>query len=210
MQITKFIHSCLLVETADRTALFDPGIYSTPAIDINRVERLDDVFITHVHLDHQDTAFLKQLISKFPEVRITTTEETVQHLASEGIKATTKPPDGVEFFDSPHASKGPLMPVGPEEIGIHYLGKLSHPGDSHSFSETKAILALPVTAPWGSSFNAISLACELKPQHVLPIHDWHWRDEAREAMYERFEQVFGEQGITFHKLQTAQPIRIDA
>ncbi len=208
MKVTKYIHSCLLVETADRTALFDPGVYSAPAIDLSRLERLDDIFVTHAHPDHLDTAFVKQLIAKFPTVRITTTGEAAQKLAGEGVKAATTPPAGVEFFDSPHESKGPLMPVGPEEIGVHYLDKLSHPGDSHSFHETKAILALPVTAPWGSSFNAINLACELKPQYVLPIHDWHWRDEARELMYERFEQAFGEQGITFYKLQTGQPVDI--
>ena len=108
------------------------------------------------------------------------------------------------FFDSPHESVEPLF-RSPEQIGIHYLDKLSDPGDSHSFKETKAILALPVTAPWGSTIKALNLALELKPKHVLPIHDWHWRDEAREQTYDRFERILGEQGITFHKLQTGQP-----
>jgi hypothetical protein len=43
----------------------------------------------------------------------------------------------------------------------------------------------------------------------LPIHDWHWRDEAREQTYGMFERVLAEQGITFHKLQTGQPVEID-
>src|SRR5437868_6720140 len=121
MKITKFVHSCLLVETPDRVALFDPGTMSSPNININNLSRLDDIFITHVHADHQDANFIKQLIAKFPTVRITTTNEVVKQLATEGVKATTTPPAGVEFFDSPHENVKPVFPQ-PEEIGIHYLG----------------------------------------------------------------------------------------
>ncbi|HEY5153052.1 MAG TPA: MBL fold metallo-hydrolase [Candidatus Saccharimonadales bacterium] len=208
LKITKFVHSCLLVETPDRVALFDPGAMSTPNIDIDSLSRLNDIFITHEHGDHKDIPFIKQLVAKFPEVRITSTEEVVKQLATEGIKASGTPPDGVTFFDSPHESVKPLFNA-PEQIGIHYLDVLSDPGDSHSFHETKAILALPITAPWGSSIKALNLALELKPKHVLPIHDWHWRDEAREQTYGMFERVLGEQGITFHKLQTGEPVEID-
>jgi L-ascorbate metabolism protein UlaG (beta-lactamase superfamily) len=208
MKITKFVHACLLVETPDRVALFDPGSMSAPNIDIGNLDRLDDIFITHIHGDHMDIPFIKKLVAKFPEVRITSTEEVVKQLADEGIKASNTPPEGVSFFDSPHESVKPLFDP-PQEIGIHYLDVLSHPGDSHSFHETKEILALPVSAPWGSTIKALNLALELKPKHVLPIHDWHWRDEAREQTYGMFEKILGEQGITFHKLQTGQPVEID-
>lgn len=207
MKITKFVHSCLLVETPERIALFDPGVMSTPNIDIGSLGRLDDIFITHEHADHKDVVFIKQLVAKFPNVRITTTDEVVKQLTAEGIKAANTPPDGVTFFDSPHEKVEPLFPL-PQQIGIHYLNILSDPGDSHSFHETKTILALPITAPWGSAIRAINLALELKPQHILPIHDWHWHDQAREGTYERFEQILGKQGITFHKLQTGIPIDI--
>lgn len=209
MKITKFVHACLLVETPDRVALFDPGSMSEAALDVDKLTRLDDIFITHIHGDHVSVPLLKQLIAKFPAVRITSTDEVVKQLAAEGIKATTTPPAGVTFFDSPHESVAPLFGQPPEQIGIHYLDMLSHPGDSHSFTETKAILALPIAAPWGSTIRALNLALELKPRHVLPIHDWHWRDEAREQTYNMFERVLGEQGITFHKLETGQPVEIN-
>ena len=209
LTVTKFVHACLLVETPDRVALFDPGTLSTPNIDIDKLTRLDDIFITHEHADHKDVPFIKRLAAKFPDVRITTTSEVVKQLADEGIKAGDQLSEGVVFFDSPHESVAPLFGRPPEEIGIHYLDVLSHPGDSHSFRETKAILALPVAAPWGSTIKALNLALELKPKFVLPIHDWHWRDEAREQSYNMFEKILGEQGITFFKLQTGQPVEID-
>ena len=209
MKITKFVHSCLLVETPDRTALFDPGVMSESALDVAKLERLDDIFITHEHSDHVSPSLVKALVAKFPNVRITTTPTVVDQLAKEGITATTEAPEGVVFFNSPHENVKQLFQSDPAEIGVHYLGNLSHPGDSHSFTETKAILALPITAPWGSAVNALNLALQLKPRYVLPIHDWHWRDEAREKMYQDFESVLGEQGITFFKLQTGEPVTID-
>jgi L-ascorbate metabolism protein UlaG (beta-lactamase superfamily) len=208
MKVTKFVHACLLVETPERVALFDPGVMSVDALNIDQISRLDDIFITHIHADHVDTQLVQKLVDKFPDVRITSTPDVVTQLKELGITASDKAPDGVSFFDSPHESVKPLFGQ-PQEIGVHYLDIVSHPGDSHSFHETKAILALPVAAPWGSSIRALNIALELKPKHVLPIHDWHWRDEAREQMYDMFERILGEQGITFHKLQTGVPVDID-
>ncbi len=212
MKVTKFVHSCLLVETPDRTAIFDPGTMSAAALGaaIPSLNRLDDIFITHIHHDHNDPELIKSLVKKFPDVRITATPETVAALAKEGIKASSEPPEGVTFFDSPHESVAPLFGQPPQEIGVHYLDKLSHPGDSHSFKETKDVLALPVSAPWGSTIRALNLALELKPKYVLPIHDWHWRDEARKSTYDMYERILGEQGITFYKLETGQPVDVPA
>jgi L-ascorbate metabolism protein UlaG (beta-lactamase superfamily) len=207
-KITKFVHSCLLVETTDKVALFDPGAMSANSVDVDKISSLDDIFITHIHQDHLDMDLLKKLVDKFPEVRITTTPEVVEKLVSENIKASIEPPEGVSFFDSPHENVEPLFPV-PQEIGINYLDSLTDPGDSHSFNETKAILALPIQAPWGSTIKALNLALDLKPKFVLPIHDWHWREEAKTQMYNNFEKILGEEGITFYKLVDGEPVEIE-
>lgn len=211
MKITKFVHSCLLVEMPEpvnRTVLFDPGSMSEQALDISRLEFLDDIVITHSHADHMSLALIKRLVEKFPDVRITTTSDAVDLLAKAGIAASEEPPEGMELFDSPHESLAPLGDT-PEAIGVHYLGKLSHPGDSHSFHETKAVLALPITAPWGSMIKAAGLAMELKPKYVLPIHDWHWRDEFREQAYVSLAEAFKPHGITLLPLKTGEPVVID-
>ena len=49
MKITKFGHSCLLVEENGVRILFDPGSYSTAQ---NDVKNIDVVLITHEHSDH--------------------------------------------------------------------------------------------------------------------------------------------------------------
>lgn len=209
MKITKLVHSCLLVEMPEpvnRTVLFDPGEMST--VDADSLQYLDDIVITHQHGDHLDLELVKRLAAKFPKVRILGPAEVVEQLAAEGVTASTEPPEGMALFSSPHESVEPLFPS-PEEIGVHYLDKLSHPGDSHSFNETKDILALPVSAPWGSTIRAINLAIELKPKYVIPIHDWHWRDEARESMYDRIAGALQKEGITFIKAKNGEPFVLD-
>lgn len=208
MKITKYVHSCLLVETPERTALFDPGTFSEDVLDVDAINRLDDIIITHEHADHKSLPLIKLLVAKFPETRITTTRSVAKELEGEGINASTSPAKDMEFFAAPHEGSPPFL-TPPEEIGVHYLNFLSHPGDSHSFNETKAILALPVQAPWGSSVNAVNLSLKLKPRYILPIHDWHWQEAARAAMYDRFEQIFSEAGMTFFKLETGVPIQVE-
>src|SRR5262249_21273304 len=125
MRITKFGHSCLLVEMPGpdgRSALFDPGVFST--VDVASLQRLDEIFITHNHSDHMDIELIKKLVAKFPDVRILATTEAVEELAGVGIKATNEAWDGVRLFDSPHESVEPLF-VTPQEHGIHYLDTLT-------------------------------------------------------------------------------------
>lgn len=211
MKITKLEHSCLLVEMpapVNRTVLFDPGIFSDQFINTDSLEYLDDIFITHSHADHMDPKVIKRLLKKFPDVRITGPREAVNKLKQRGIMATSEEYEGVEFFDSQHAKVLPLFEP-PEEIGIHYLDTLTVPGDSHSFTESKAILALPVTAPWGSMVTAVRLAVDLKPEYVLPVHDWHWKEEAKGQAYDTMEKVFDENGIKFCKLENGKSVVLD-
>lgn len=211
MKLTKFGHSCVLVEVnvgdSARVALFDPGVWSTLPVD--ELTQLDDIFISHIHADHVAVELVKALIKKFPAVRITAPTEVVTTLQGEAInQAGEVPPEDVQLFDAPHEGHAPFLEP-PQEIGIHFAGVYSHPGDSHSFSETKAVLGLPVQAPWGSTIDAVDLALKLKPRYVLPIHDWHWRDEARDWAYNRLEQLFGEYGITFLKPVNGEVIELD-
>jgi L-ascorbate metabolism protein UlaG (beta-lactamase superfamily) len=211
MKITKLEHSCLLVEMpapVNRTVLFDPGAMSEPYINIDSLEFLDDIVITHSHGDHFHLPLIKKLVEKFPDVRILAPSDVVEQLDKEGIKAGGQPSEGMALFDAPHEHVEPMFPT-PEEIGVHYLDKLSHPGDSHSFTETKEILALPMTAPWGSMVKAVNLALELQPKYIVPIHDWHWKDDARQSTYASLERLFKDKGITFYNLKNGEPIVID-
>jgi L-ascorbate metabolism protein UlaG (beta-lactamase superfamily) len=211
VKITKLAHSCLLAELPDpvnRTVLFDPGKFSLQHVRDAKLVYLDDIVITHEHFDHFDTALMKELAGQFPKANILAPAPVVAQLQEAGIAASVEPPEGMALFEAPHEDLSPIGPT-PQAIGVHYLDVLSHPGDSHSFRETRDILALPITAPWGSTVNAVRLATELKPKYVVPIHDWLWRDEWREQMYGGLAQYFEGQGIQFIRPVDGEPFVLD-
>ena len=86
MKITKFVHSCLLVETPVRVALFDPGTMSEKALKAADISRLDDIFITHIHQDHYSLA----LINDTPQrVRVQVAMPTSEPLTVRALSAST-------------------------------------------------------------------------------------------------------------------------
>ncbi len=200
MHITKFVHSCLLVETPNRVVLFDPGQFSWESglFDVNKLTRLDDIFITHEHFDHLWLPFIEALVAKFPQVRIIGPQALVAKLHDAGIQATTQPPNGVELLATAHESVAPLG-VAPGHTGYHFLDTLTHGGDSHHITSTKEVLALAVTAPWGTLMRAAELGAQLKPKVIIPIHDWHWNNTARAQAYDRLEAFYKDHDITFIK-----------
>lgn len=211
MKITKLAHACLLVEMpapASRTVLFDPGSFSTEYIKAANLQFLDDIVITHEHFDHFDKDMVVQLVKQFPNVLIVAPQPVVDALQTAGVAASTSPAEGLQLFESPHESLAP-MGVAPPEIGVHYLDVLSHPGDSHHFTETKQILALPVTAPWGSTIEAIKLADQLKPKIIIPIHDGFWIESWRIQMYGSMAKYFAGQGIEFIQPVNGESFTID-
>lgn len=209
MKLTRFTHSCLLAETSDRVALFDPGVYSWSAIgeSLDKIQHVDRVIITHNHPDHMSIDFIRALTKKFPESHVVSNSQVIESLKAAGIVTTfrggtthcSKP------FDALHASTEPLGTTA-QNTGYHFKGMLSHPGDSHDFNETKKILAMPFVSPWGITMNAIKLVYKLKPEIVLPIHDWHYTVEARENLYSKLAQQFSEQGIELVHLKHGESV----
>ena len=206
MKITKLGHSCLLVEMPKRTALFDPGVYSE--VDVDSLEFLDDIIITHKHPDHMDVELIKKLQAKFKDVRLKASSEVTGILNDEGLEPMQECDEGVAVFDAPHEKVEPLAET-PDNMGVHYLKKLTHPGDCIHFDTTMPILALPMTAPWGATVDSVNLALKLKPQYVIPIHDWHWNGQAREAMYQNLADIFDKQGIGFLQPENGVAFNVD-
>jgi hypothetical protein len=45
---------------------------------------------------------------------------------------------------------------------------------------------------------------ENRPEIVIPIHDWHWNEPARDGIYAHLPEVMGKFGIRFELLGTAE------
>ncbi len=208
MTISKHIHSCLLVKENGLDVLIDPGnfTYEEKGLDLDNLGKLDYMLITHEHADHMHVPFIREILKKFPSVKIITNPSAAEILKKEGIDAGTDAVQGIALSET-HHEKIFGMTV-PQNVQFSIFNKLTHPGDSLHFNLYTHVLALPLQAPWGSLTEAVEYALSLKPQVIIPIHDWHWNEKARESFYQRLEKFFGENDIDFKSLKTGEEVTI--
>jgi len=209
MKISKHLHSCLLIQEQDKTLLIDPGIFTfnEKALDLTSINKLDYLLFTHEHSDHLHLPFVKEILAKFPEVTIITNPAIVALLEKESIKASAVEDAVVKLENSPHEKLWDKIP--PEHVVLHLFNTFTHPGDSLHFEQTGDILALPLTAPWGSTTEAVSKALSMKPKVIIPIHDWLWKDDVRRGMYERLTEFFKQHNIAFKGVETGEIIEVE-
>lgn len=209
MKITKFTHSCLFIEENNISVLIDPGKFSIDAgLSADMFSNLDYLIITHEHFDHFDIPFIKGLKEKFPDLQILSCTPVVDILAKENILASHSSNNIITLSEQRHENIfGVATP--PMNACITLFSRLLHPGDSLQFETTPEILALPMQAPWGNTTQILEKAYTLKPKLIIPIHDWHWRDEARKGIYTRAVDYFKENNITFIPLENTVPYTIE-
>jgi len=208
MKVSKHLHSCLLIEEENKTILIDPGIftYQEKALDLGKIEKLDYLLFTHEHPDHMYLPFVREIVAKFPEVKIITNKSIVEILQKENIKASSEGDAIIKLESVPHEKLWDKEP--PENFSITIFGKLTSPGDALHFEKTAEILALPVAAPWESVTEAVSKALACKPKIIIPVHDWMWRDEFRKGMYQRLKEFFETKGIDFKTPETGDVMEV--
>jgi glyoxylase-like metal-dependent hydrolase (beta-lactamase superfamily II) len=142
MIISKHSHSCLLIKEANQTILIDPGnyTYEDKALDISSLEGLDYILITHEHPDHMYIPFMKELVEKFPDVKIISNESAVKVLKEANIEALMESSSDITISPTPHERVFGVVP--PENIQFSLFNKLTHPGDSLHF-----LLNTPILTP---------------------------------------------------------------
>jgi L-ascorbate metabolism protein UlaG (beta-lactamase superfamily) len=203
--ITKLVHACLLVEVGSRRILLDPGTFSwqDERFVPSMVDGVDRVMITHEHADHVSVDFLRSALERSNDAAVETTPALQAILAEHGIKAVT---EGTPQFAAPH-ERIPIGP-GPQNVGFHVDGVLSHPGDSHSFVETMPILAMPFIAPWGSLTNGADRARLVRPRYVIPIHDWFLSEGGCTFMYRLAKMALDEDGIELVQIEDFESVTL--
>ncbi|AZI59060.1 MBL fold metallo-hydrolase [Nakamurella antarctica] len=176
MKITKFGHSCLLVETGNARILTDPGAFST---GFGAVGSLDAVLITHLHADHLDLSRISALLAANPLAVMYADPGSVTSLAEIGITAAGVHAGDVleigdvtvEVFGDIHAVIHHDLP-NVENRGYLIAGRLYLPGDSLSVPANPVeILALPTMAPWMAVKESIEFLRTVDPTVAIPIHE---------------------------------------
>lgn len=98
MKIRHLVHSCLLVETAGRRLLIDPGGFSGDAVRGLGAEVLagiDAVLITHQHPDHVDPDLLAEVLEHASDAEVIAEPETAAQLTEPGEDAAALASDRV-------------------------------------------------------------------------------------------------------------------
>lgn len=175
MRLTKFEHSCVLVEDGDGRVLIDPGGFSH---GFEALTGLTAVLVTHQHADHLDVDRLRPVLAANPEARLYTDGGTAAVLAESGVAATGVQPGErlhvgttVDVFGGQHAVIHPDVPVIPN---VAYLvgGRFLHPGDSYTIPDVDVeILGLPTAAPWLKAGESVDYLRALTPNVAIPIHE---------------------------------------
>lgn len=205
MKITKLVHSCLIVEKDGKKALVDPGNYSwsSGVVDQQLLRDIDYVLITHAHADHIDETFASVVNELSPNAVWYVTPATktnIQALPGITIELDSTLSD-VEYVESQHAD---LTNWGScdDHTSFRVFGTLLVGGDCHTITSMHGagIFAAAINGgPWGSikTFLDMITIMDDKPLKVLPLHDWHWNEQAREGFYSGLASALSKFDIEF-------------
>lgn len=212
MKLTKFVHSCVLVEHNGQAILLDPGVFSWQSglVDVTKLPQLNKIIVTHKHNDHLHEDFVRALVSQFPEVQWIAPPDAHALLKTFGTRNVSSQGDeDVIVKVGTHTSIAPLGET-PQNLTVHLWNKVTDPGDSHAFEKSNAVLLLPADAPWGSTVGAVNAALAQNPRFVLPIHDYMWHETWRKNWYEIMQDAFAKADITLLVPVNGEPIEVEA
>lgn len=186
MKLTKYEHSCVLVDDGDARILIDPGTFST---GFEALTGLTGVLVTHQHPDHLDLERVPALLERNPSASVYADVGSAEKLSAAGISVTAVSKGDrldlgvrVDVHGELHAVIHPEIPLVPN-VGYLVGGRFFHPGDSFTPPDVPVeILGLPTAAPWQKLSEAIDFLRAVAPSVVVPIH---------EALLARPEMYYG-------------------
>jgi L-ascorbate metabolism protein UlaG (beta-lactamase superfamily) len=211
MRLTKFGHSCLLVEEGQARLLLDPGTFSG---GFEELRELTAVLFTHQHNDHLDLERLRGLLDRNPGVRVVSDEGSADALAEAGAAVEVVHADdelevggvGVQVAGRDHAVLHPDVPVVPN-VGYLVGGRLFHPGDAFTPpGQPIELLAVPAAGPFLKLAESIDYLREVRPRVAVPIHERVLSDIGVSLHYGRLEELGARDGTTLRVLDDGKPV----
>lgn len=208
LTLSKFRHSCLLIEIGDTRLLLDPGTFSS---GFESLTDLSGILITHQHFDHLDADRLADLLEANPQAELIADAASTAQLAEQGIKARSVSGGQalsvggvpVAVYGGEHAQIAPGIPV-PPNVGYAIDGRFAYSGDAYMTPpEPVQVLAIPTAAPWLRAADTVAFLQKTKPEAVVPVHEALLANpDLFYGLYRNFAQ---QQNTAFHVIDDGQP-----
>lgn len=208
LTLSKFRHSCLLIQIGDARFLLDPGVFSS---GFETLTDLSGVLITHQHPDHLDVGRLGELLEANPQAEVIADKASAAQLAQSGITARVVSGGQalsvggvpIAVYGGEHAQIAPGIPV-PPNVGYAIDGRFAYAGDAYvTPPESVQVLAIPTAAPWLRAADTVAFLQKAKPEAVVPVHEALLvNPDLFYGLYRSFAQ---QQDTAFHVIDDGQP-----
>jgi L-ascorbate metabolism protein UlaG (beta-lactamase superfamily) len=209
MKLTKYNHSCVVIEDEGKKVIIDPGAFVQSLPDLSDIVAL---IITHEHPDHFDVEHVKQIVAASPEVEIFAARGVAEQLQDIDV-ATAIPGEEMtagtftfKFFGGQHALIHETMPR-PSNVGVLINRTVYYPGDSFDTPDvTPKVLLTPTSGPWLMVGDVIDFIDSVKPKICIPTHN-ALQSELGESLTEQWLRgVCEKHNITFKHLPPNESI----
>lgn len=174
MKLTKYEHSCMVIEKGGSSLVIDPGGYTTPLTDLDGVV---GIVITHEHADHWTVEQLNRILDRNKKARIFGPAGVVAAAPDFTIEAVAAgdvidlDPFSLKFFGDKHAVIHSSIPV-VDNVAVLVDDTFYYAGDSYTLPGVEVgTLAVPVGAPWLKIGEVIDYVEAIKPRKSLPVHE---------------------------------------
>ena len=175
MLVTKQEHACLILESAGKKLVIDPGVFTTPLVGLNDVVA---VVITHEHGDHWTADQINRILARNPDAKLYGPEGVAVAATDFDISVVKDgdmidaTPFSLRFFGEKHAVIHSSIPI-VDNVGVLVNDSLYYPGDSFTVPEGVEVdvLAAPVGAPWLKIGEAIDFVLAVRPRRAFATHE---------------------------------------
>lgn len=211
MKITKYEHSCVVLEEAGKRLVIDPGNFTKSLTDFSNVV---GIIVTHAHPDHFDFDLVLKLQKANPQAAVYTVSTVGQELAGHRHKTVKEGereqcgPFFLAFFGKNHARIHDSYPR-QENIGVLVNNVFYYGGDSfHPPKVPVDALALPLSAPWMKISEAMDYLLSVKPKTAFPVHNAILSDIGNQIHNRMLGNLAKDNGVDYQVLEPGQSLKI--
>lgn len=212
MKVTKYEHAFMVLEQDGQQLVIDPGMFSP---NMPNLANVAGIIITHEHSDHYKTENLAIILQSHPGVPIYAPQDVIDQLPELHAIANVAVPGQntvigqfrIDFVGGEHAVIYQTSPC--NNVGVLVNKSFYYPGDSLDLpSESITILAVPASAPWLKTNEAMNLIIAAKSSHVFPVHDSLLSQIGQTVTYNWLERAAKEADSNWHVLEVGQSLEI--